>query len=59
MQGHRLLVDHTYPAKIEAVTADDVLPVAKKYINPANAQIVAVGDAALKIKADHGEIRPP
>jgi zinc protease len=40
----------TYPEKIQAVTADDVLRIAKKYINPANAQIVAVGDAA-KIKA--------
>jgi zinc protease len=39
----------TYPTKIEAVTADDVLRTAKKYINPENAQIVAVGDAA-KIK---------
>ena len=40
----------TYPEKIAAVTAEDVLRIAKKYINPANAQIVAVGDAA-KIKA--------
>jgi zinc protease len=40
----------TYPEKIASVTADDVLRIAKKYINPANAQIVAVGDAA-KIKA--------
>ena len=39
----------TYPEKIAAVTADDVLRTAKKYINPENAQIVAVGDAA-KIK---------
>jgi len=39
-----------YPEKIAAVTADDVLRIARKYINPANAQIVAVGDAA-KIKA--------
>ncbi len=40
----------TYPERIAAVTAEDVLRTAKKYINPGNAQIVAVGDAA-KIKA--------
>jgi predicted Zn-dependent peptidase len=40
----------TYPSKIAAVTADDVLRVAKKYINPDNAQIVVVGDAT-KIKS--------
>lgn len=40
----------TYPAKIEAVTPDDVLRIARKYINPENAQIVAVGDA-VKIKS--------
>lgn len=40
----------TYPEKIAAVTPDDVLRVAKKYINPGNAQIVAVGDVT-KIKA--------
>lgn len=39
----------TYPEKIAAVTAADVMRTAKKYINPDNAQIVAVGDAA-KIK---------
>ena len=39
----------TYPAKISAVTADDVERVAKKYLNLDNIQIVAVGDAA-KIK---------
>lgn len=39
----------TYPEKIQAVTADDVLRTARKYINPENAQIVAVGDVA-KIK---------
>ena len=38
-----------YAGRIEAVTADDVIRVAKKYINPDNAQIVVVGDAA-KIK---------
>jgi len=40
----------TYAAKIAAITADDVLRVAKKYINPDNAQIVVVGDAT-KIKS--------
>jgi zinc protease len=38
-----------YPAQIAAITADDVQRVAKKYINPATMQVVAVGDAA-KIK---------
>jgi predicted Zn-dependent peptidase len=40
----------TYPAKISAVTADDVQRVAKKYLDPATMQVVAVGDAG-KIKA--------
>ncbi len=35
----------TYPAKVMAVTADDVERVARKYLDPATAQIVAVGDA--------------
>src|SRR2546428_6453162 len=39
----------TYPAQIMVVTADDVQRVARKYINPENLQIVAVGDAG-KIK---------
>ena len=39
----------TYPARIAAITADDIERVAKKYIIPANLQIVAVGDAS-KIK---------
>ncbi len=39
----------TYPAKITAVTADDVQRVARKYVNPDNLQIVAVGDIT-KIK---------
>jgi zinc protease len=39
-----------YPAQITAVNADDVQRVAKKYIDPATMQIVAVGDAG-KIKA--------
>ena len=38
-----------YPAQIAAITADDVGRVAKKYINPATMQVVAVGDAS-KIK---------
>ncbi len=40
----------TYPARIAAITPDDIERVAKKYIVPANMQIVAVGDAS-KIKA--------
>ena len=39
----------TYPAKIMAVTADDIQRVARKYVNPENLQIVAVGDVS-KIK---------
>lgn len=35
----------TYPAKIMAVTADDVKKVAMKYVPVDNAQIIAVGDA--------------
>jgi zinc protease len=38
-----------YPAQIASITADDVQRVAKKYINPATMQVVAVGDAS-KIK---------
>ena len=40
----------TYPARIMAVTAEDVQRVAKKYFNPDTMQIVAVGDAS-KIKS--------
>ena len=40
----------TYPAKIMAVTADDVQRVARKYLQPDALQLVAVGDAD-KIKA--------
>ncbi|MBI3484450.1 MAG: insulinase family protein, partial [Acidobacteria bacterium] len=40
----------TYPAKISAITADDVQRCAQKYINPDTIQVVAVGEAA-KIKA--------
>ncbi len=39
----------TYPAKIAAVTADDIERVARKYVTLNNLQIVAVGDAS-KIK---------
>jgi zinc protease len=38
-----------YPAQIVAIAADDVQRVAKKYIDPATMQVVAVGDAG-KIK---------
>ena len=40
----------TYPAKVMAITADDVQRAARKYINPDNLQIVAVGDVS-KIKS--------
>jgi predicted Zn-dependent peptidase len=39
----------TYPAKIMSVTPDDVQRVARKYLNPDNLQVVAVGDVS-KIK---------
>jgi zinc protease len=39
-----------YPAQIAAINADDVQRVAKKYIDPATMQLVAVGDAS-KIKS--------
>ena len=39
----------TYPSKIAAITAEQVQRVAKKYVDPDNIEIVAVGDAA-KIK---------
>jgi predicted Zn-dependent peptidase len=35
----------TYPARIMAITADDVQRVARKYLNPDALQLVAVGDA--------------
>jgi len=38
-----------YPAQITAIQADDVQRAAKKYIDPATMQVVAVGDAS-KIK---------
>jgi len=36
----------TYPQRIATVTAEDVQRVARKYLDPANLQIVAVGDAS-------------
>jgi len=39
----------TYPSQVMAVTADDIQRVARKYINPDNLQVVAVGDVS-KIK---------
>jgi predicted Zn-dependent peptidase len=39
----------TYPARVSAVSADDIQRVARKYIDPENLQIVAVGDVG-KIK---------
>jgi zinc protease len=36
----------TYPAKISAVTAEDVQRVARQYLDPEKIQIVAVGDAS-------------
>ena len=40
----------TYPAKVMAVSADDVQRVARQYVNPQTQQIVVVGDAK-KIKS--------
>ena len=40
----------TYPAKIMAVTAEDVQRVARKYLDPDTMQLVAVGDG-LKIQS--------
>jgi predicted Zn-dependent peptidase len=34
----------TYPAKVSAVTAADIQRVSRKYLNPDNLQVVAVGD---------------
>ncbi|HSE98611.1 MAG TPA: pitrilysin family protein [Blastocatellia bacterium] len=36
----------TYPQKVQAITLDDVQRVARKYIDPAHLQIIAVGDAS-------------
>jgi len=38
-----------YPAQVAAIKSDDIQRVARKYINPATMQVVAVGDAG-KIK---------
>ncbi|HLH32638.1 MAG TPA: pitrilysin family protein [Terriglobia bacterium] len=38
-----------FPAKVMAVTADDIQRVTRKYLNPDNLQVVAVGDVS-KIK---------
>jgi zinc protease len=38
-----------YPAQVTAINADDIQRVARKYVNPATMQVVAVGDAG-KIK---------
>jgi zinc protease len=35
----------TYPARVMAVTADDVQRVARRYVNPETHQVVVVGDA--------------
>ena len=45
---YNLPVDYwdTYPQKVDAITADDVQRVAKKYIDLGHLQVVAVGDAA-------------
>jgi zinc protease len=45
---YRLPADYwdTYPAKIMAVTAEDIQRVAQKYLNPDALQLVAVGDAS-------------
>jgi zinc protease len=45
---YRLPPDYwdTYPARIEAVTAEQAQSAAKKYLDPARLHIVAVGDAA-------------
>jgi len=48
----------SYPAKIMAVTADDVQRIARKYVDPRTLQLVAVGDAD-KIKpilAQYGNV---
>jgi predicted Zn-dependent peptidase len=36
----------TYPAQVMAITADDIQRVSRKYINPENLQVVAVGDVS-------------
>jgi predicted Zn-dependent peptidase len=48
----------TYPAKVSAVTADDVQRVAKKYLDPEAMQIVAVGDVSKirKVMEAYGKV---
>jgi len=48
---------HTYLKKLNAVTSDDVLRVAQKYIRPENAIILAVGDVS-QIKAGMKKFSP-
>jgi len=50
--------NQTYSQKVRAVTTDDVLAVAKKYLHPANAYIVLSGDAKAVAPslADLGEL---
>lgn len=47
----------TYPARISAITAEQVQRVARKYVDPENIQIVAVGDAA-KVKPIFEKLGP-
>jgi len=56
---YNLPVDYwdTYPAKLMAVSADEVQQVARKYIDPGSMQIVAVGDAG-KIEEILGKYGP-
>lgn len=48
-----------YPAQISAVSADDVQGVARKYVDPDDMQIVAVGDAKtiVPILAKYGSVQ--
>jgi zinc protease len=46
-----------YPEKIGAVSASEIQAVARKYMNPAVAQIAVVGDAA-RIRADLAKFGP-
>jgi zinc protease len=56
---YRLPADYweTYPAKIMLLTAEDIQRVAKKYLDPDNIQIAAVGDAN-KIKPVFEKLGP-
>jgi zinc protease len=48
-----------YPAQISAITADEVQRVARKYVDPDNMQIVAVGDAKtlVPVLEQYGSVR--